>query len=222
MGGAGGSGLINQALGVVQLVDEVVKLARGLQHHLARLKSMPGLARQRLDDVLVEIDKTFTTVDDAVKEHLAAALDPAMIDTDPNILIRLAGPDIPIRVERDRGHCHEIGNIYRTYLRGVLDPLLAGNPQAKAETDQIFDTLSMADSDLFNQLSRVATLLQARANEALKLQLATGAEAAKTALREGGSGLIELRQKLQAAHLALVDVRNEFIKEMATPSGSRS
>ena len=34
------------------LIDETVKLAKGLQHHLARLKSMPSLARQRLDEVL--------------------------------------------------------------------------------------------------------------------------------------------------------------------------
>jgi hypothetical protein len=219
MGDESGPGFLKQALGVAELIDKLVILAKGLQHHLARLKSMPGLARQRLDDVLVQIDKTFTAVDDAVKEHLAAALDPAVIDRDPNSLIRLAGPDLPIRVERDRGHCHEIGNIYCGYLRGVLDPLLAGYPEAKSETDRIFAALNEADADLFSEICKVAIQLQERAKEVLKLQLTTGAEEAKKALRRDAIALIELRQKLQGAHLAVVEVRNEFIKWMAPPPG---
>ena len=87
---------------------------------------MPALARQKLDDVLVEIDKTFTVVDDAVKEHLTVALDPGVIERDPNVLIRLAGPELPIRVERDRGHCHAIGAIHWHDLNGILDAILAG------------------------------------------------------------------------------------------------
>jgi hypothetical protein len=41
----------------------------------AGLKYVPGLARQQLDDVLVEIDRTFVALDDVVREYLEVALD---------------------------------------------------------------------------------------------------------------------------------------------------
>src|SRR5438067_2439580 len=118
------------------LIDQALNLARGLRDHLGRLVSMPALARQRLDEVLVEIDKTFTAVDAVVAEHLEVALDPSVVDTHPKLLIRLAGPDLPKRIQQDRGHCHRIGEIYSAYLKGALDSLLAGNAIARAETDR--------------------------------------------------------------------------------------
>ena len=66
-------------------------------------RTLPALARQRLDEVLDEIDKTFTAVDSVVGEHLVAALQPSALAAQPQVLVRLAGPELPKRIERDRG-----------------------------------------------------------------------------------------------------------------------
>ena len=199
------------------LIDQAVKLAKGLRDHLGSLVSMPALARQRLDEVLVEIDKTFTAVDKVVEEHLKVALDPSRIETEPDRMIHLAGPALPMRIQQDRGHCSAIGEIYRKYLRGVLDPLLAANMQAKAAVDQILSNLSSADSALFDRFADVGAMLQERAKHALSLQLGNDVAGAKALLKRDAANLIDMRQRLQDAHLTLVGIRNDFIKGMAPP-----
>jgi len=199
------------------LIDQTVTLAKGLKDHLGRLVSMPALARQRLDEILAEIGKTFSAVDGVVEEHLVVALEPSRIETEPDLLIHLSGPGLPLRIQMDRGHCHVIGDIYRRYLKGILDPLLARDPPAKAAIDTIFGQLDSADVELFEEFEKVGAMLQERAKQALILQLRNDLAGAKTLLQQDAVELIDMRQRLQAAQLTLVGVRNEFVKGMVAP-----
>ena len=208
---------VSIAVDVNDLIDKTVELAKGLKTHLGWLKSMPNVARQRLDDVLVEIDKTFVAVDNVVREHLEVALDPSIIGTKPDVILHLAGPTLPMRIKQDRGHCHAIGQIYWQYLKGILDPLLVGNINAQSEIDRIFTHLSNADNDLFDGFEKVGSVLQERAKRALVLQLGNDVEGAQRLVREDVGRLIEMRQHLQDAHLTLVGIRNDFIKAMSPP-----
>jgi hypothetical protein len=197
------------------LIDETVKLAKGLQRHLARLKSMPSLARQRLDEVLIEIDNTFLAVDGAVTQHLNVALDPSVIDKQPDLMLHLSGPSLPMQIGMDRGHCEAIAGVYQDYLEGALDRLLTRNAATRTAVHDIFQSLSEADGSLFDGFEMVGIALQEQAKQALILQLNNDSDGAKALLKRNAAELIEMRQRLQNAHLTLVAIRNEFVKGLS-------
>jgi len=198
------------------LIKQLVGFATDLKDHLGLLVSIPARARQQLDEVLAQIDKTFTAVDDVVQEHLKVSLDPSLIETSPDLMLHLAGPELPLRIKKDRAHCHDIQGIYLSYLKGLLDPLFT-NPQARAAVEQIFDRLGSADGDVFSLFEEVGTSLQKRAKQVLALQVNNDIADAKALLKSDAATLIDMRQRLQDAHLTLVGIRNDFIKDMAPP-----
>lgn len=207
---------VNVNIDLNRLIEQVVNFAKELKTHLGSLISMPALARQRLDEVLAEIDNTFTVVDGVVREHLRVALDPSLIESDPDLLIRLAGPELPERIKRDRGHCYNIRVIYDNYLQGLLDPLFS-DTEARNAVNEMFRYVTHADMDLFGLFDNVGTALQERAKQALLLQLNSDTPAAKALLKNDAANLIDMRQRLQDAHLTLVGIRNDFIKGMIPP-----
>jgi len=198
------------------LIEQALRFASTLKDHLGHLVSMPALARQRLDEVLGKIDGTFVAVDGVVEEHLKVSLDPSLIEADKNLMLRLSGPDLPLRIKRDRAHCHAIWDVYVNHLRGLLDPLFA-TPQARDEVETIFRELGRGDQDLFELFEIAGKALQGRATQALKLQLVDDVDGAKALLKGDAATLIDMRQRLQDAHLTLVQIRNGFIKGMKAP-----
>jgi hypothetical protein len=199
-----------------RLVDQAVEFANSLKKHLGSVVSMPALARQQLDEVLAEIDRTFTAVDSVVQEHLKVALDPSLIETGPDLMLQLSGPELPLRIEVDRGHCTVISEIYDNHLKGLLDPLFR-DKEARAAVHQNFVDLAKGDQDLFSLFVNVGTMLQGRAQQVLRLQLNHDVAGAKALLKKDAASLIDLRQRLQDAHLALVVIKNDFIKGMVPP-----
>ena len=176
---------------------------------------MRKISNPFFSSLLVEIDNTFLAVDGAVTQHLNVALDPSVIDQQPDLMLHLSGPSLPMQIGMDRGHCHAIAGVYQDYLKGAFDRLLTKNSSTRAAVHDIFQRLSDADGSLFDGFEMVGTALQERAKQALILQLNNDLDGAKALLKGNAAELIEMRQRLQNAHLILVAIRNEFVKGLS-------
>jgi hypothetical protein len=129
----------------------------------------------------------------------------------------VGGGGLVATVERGRGHCHEIGNIYVNYLDRWFDRVFKRDTQEREELRQLFFILSDADDVLFRQMIEVAKGAQQQADVVLDHLSNDQVDDARAELRASFKQLNPLRAKVNELLARLYALRAEFIKIARIP-----
>src|SRR5437763_1906802 len=113
---------------------------------MEKLKTKPDLAAQKLGQALGEAAKTLQAVDVAASEFLSLAIDEGALAKNSKLLLDIEGGRLRTEVERGRGHCHVIGEIYSKYLDKWFASVVAADEYALVSG--VFCDLGNADADL--------------------------------------------------------------------------
>src|SRR5262245_29813195 len=101
------------ALAAVKEIDSALGT---LQKVIAKFKSQPDIAAAKLAEALDEIGKTWQVMDTAITQFLALGFDDGALAKGSATLLNIQGGGLLVSVQKGRGHCHVIGDIYDTYL----------------------------------------------------------------------------------------------------------
>ena len=203
---------------ILGVPDALKKLEEGVEvvtRLASKLKADPDAAAAKLADALGEIEKTCGALDDAFKKYLQLAF-----ETQPAnaaVLLEISGGGLVATVERGRGHCHEIGNIYTHYLNRWFDRVFRGNTQERAELRQLFETLGDADRDVFQQMIEMARVAQKQADVVLAHLSSDQVGKARAELRTSYTQLNPLRVRLNELLARLLALKAQFIQIAGIP-----
>ena len=173
------------------LAGELVTIAEKLGI-LAAVKSkllkQPDPAAEKLIIALEEIYKIYLALEDALTSYLSVWLDPKNpeLGKAKAVLIGLEGGETETRIEKSRGSCKKITNIYERYLRPWFAKAL--NKDEAEELRALFREMADFDSYMVDAIAAVSKWLTLQASETLELMSAgdlTGAQRQVDAARRG-------------------------------------
>jgi len=193
--------------------QEIDKAVGIIAKMVGKLKAHPDLAAQKLDQALDEVAKTLTVVDGAVSEFLSLAIDEGALNNtlgrSSKLLLDIESGSLQTAVERGRGHCHIIGNIYQAHLDKWFAKVLS-NDEYHAIRD-VFMRLSEADDDLFAKFETVAAELTFEAQQVLDFVVNRDHAGARNRVLENLSALRSVRKTIAQSMQALYALKVEFI-----------
>jgi hypothetical protein len=157
------------------------------------LKKNPG-STQALRDALQGVRQTYEAVNDAINQFLVPVKSHS--DLELSLYTSIASGRMIQEIERRRGHCKSITAIY-IESGGLRDALPATvSSEAKEALDDLMQSISHADLDLFQEMTGVGSALAKEAAVITNLLLADQPQAANDHLRECASRLIPLQADL--------------------------
>jgi len=157
------------------------------------LRQNPGSERA-LRDALRGVRQTYEVVIDAIDQFLAPLTTKSRLE-----LVRyipIASGRMVEEIERQRGHCKRITQIYIESggLRESLPSTVRS--EAKDALDDLMLSMAGADADLFQQMTAVGSALAKEGAVITNLLLAEQAQFAEAHLRQCASKLLPLQQEL--------------------------
>ena len=197
------------------VLDRSQQAASELADLVARIRSIGEVLAAEAkpaEDVrgaLVEVDKTYQVVANAIRSFVAPALGPGPLA--PESYIEMERGTLSSDIENGRGHCLLILTYYgRAHgLRDWLKPRLAED--RLAELDQVFERLGTADGDLFAQLTDIGHTLTNESRVIVNLLLSGQEDLARTRISDGRRALEPLENAVNQAQMRL--------KQLATSLG---
>lgn len=197
---------IGLALKAAEELDKDIGIIAKL---VGKLKAKPDLAAQKLAQALGEVAKTLQAVDNAASEYLSLGIDDGALTRHSKLLLDIEGGKLVTEVERGRGHCHVIGNIYSTYLNKWFDSVF--NAEESGSIREVFETLGDADKDMFYELGNVAATLQLEAAAVLDLVLTGDEEGGRSRVLLALPVLRPLRKAIAKMMQALYSMQGDFL-----------
>jgi hypothetical protein len=161
---------------------------------------------------LVEVDKTYRAIMDAVTRFVRPALAQGPLDAEP--FLEFERGVLASDIEAGRGHCLRILTFYaRAHgLRDWLEPRMSA--EKLAQLDDVFERLGTADGDLFRQMSEIGQVLTNESRVIVNLLLSGQENRARQRIREG-------REKLKPLEEAVGEAQGQ-LKELQTRLGFAS
>ena len=157
------------------------------------LKSNPGSERA-LRDALHGVRETYEAVLNAIDDFLAPLTANTPIDL--GRYKPIASGRMVDQIERERGHCKRITQIY-IETGGLRDSLpTTVSDEAKAALDDLMSEIASADGDLFQQMAAVGSSLAKEGAVITNLLLAEQPRLAEDHLKRCAATLIPLQQLL--------------------------
>jgi hypothetical protein len=194
----------------VKSAEELDKAVGILAKLVGKLKSKPDLAAQKLGQALGEVAKTLFVVDNAASEFLSLGIDEGALAKNSKLLLDIDGGSLRTEVERGRGHCHAIEQIYLKYLDRWFES--AFNPDEYLSVKSVFQQLGNADGDLFYALEQVGATLEEEAGVALDF-IVNGKEAdARSRVLSALPALRPLRRIISKTMQTLYSMQGEFVE----------
>jgi hypothetical protein len=193
----------------VECADGIDKIIGILAKLVEKLKAQPDLAAQKLAQALEEVAKTLVVVDNAACQFLSLGIDHGALEKTSKLLLAIDGGGLSTEVERGRGHCHVISEIYREHLDKWFER--AFNPAENVSAKAAFQRLSSADDDLFGALTTVASLLENEAGEVLDLVLKGDQAGARNRVLSAMPALRPLRKTISKTMQTLYSMQSEFV-----------
>jgi hypothetical protein len=190
-----------------QELDKAVGLIANV---VEKLKAQPDAAALKLTQALGEIAKTLQVVEGATTEFLSLGIDQGALTTKSKLLLDISAGSLTTEVQRGRGHCHVIGNIYYTYLDKWFARVLKKTNDYQPIKD-VFARLGNADVDLFYYLETLTGKLEKEAGDVLDLVVMHQEPAARVRVLSSLPVLQPLRKTMAKTMQTLYSVRNEFI-----------
>jgi hypothetical protein len=200
----------------VRVVERLVSWAKELDWLFAKVVSIPRLALVELSRIFTEIKKSVDAINKAATTYSDAIEDPDAFIDDNALLHDMSSSFLPGIVEAERGHCHEIRNIYNRYLSGYLSgaaaTLFRRSSAKQKRIKTIFDEMGAADDDLFAKLTIAADKMAESARRAYCLKLTGQRQAAVDLIRDAGTDLLDIRNEINDADVAIRKIANKFVK----------
>jgi hypothetical protein len=196
-------------IAAVKSAEELDKAVGIVAKLVGKLKAKPDLAAQKLGQALGEVAKTLQVVDNAASQFLSLGIDDGALAKNSKLLLDIDGGSLSTEVERGRGHCHVIGEIYWKYLDKWFERAFNGDEYASVRG--VFQELGFADRDLFEDLGKVAVTLQAEAGVVLDF-VVKGEEAnARTRVLSALPALRPLRKTISKTMQTLYSMQSDFV-----------
>lgn len=193
----------------VKAAEELDKVVGIVAKLVGKLKAKPDLAAQKLGQALGEVAKTLQVVDNATSEFLSLGIDEGALSKSSKLLLDIDGGSLSTEIERGRGHCHVIGDIYRKYLDKWFARAFDSGEYASVR--DVFLELGFADRDLFADLETVAVTLEAEARVVLDF-VVKGEEAnARACVLSALPAVRPLRKTISKTMQTLYSMQSEFV-----------
>ena len=181
---------ITTTIGAVQGLAEVSESLGVLERLKRKLMKQPDVASQKLEVVLIELEKVFGALTNSVNDYMALWLEPSEENVNHKEevakLRRFASGAHQEGMRSAKGDCGKIWNIYSAYLRPWFGRVLN-----KDEADHLFS--------LFRELSEVDSIMVDAINETSRWL--TAEAGAVKALVDSGS-YEEADRRIQGAWVA--------------------
>lgn len=175
---------------------------------VSKLKADPDLAAEKLGEALDEVAKTLQVVDQAAVQFLSLGIDQGGLERNSQALLTIEGGGLSTAVERGRGHCHQIANVYDQHLdKWFARALSTDYPVIR----DLFHRLGNADDDVFKALTDVAKDLEDEASEILNLVYQNQIDDARSKILAARATLRPLRQSMSKTMQDMYRLKAEFI-----------
>ena len=197
---------ISAAVKSAEELDKAVGIVAKL---VGKLKAKPDLAAQKLGQALGEVAKSLQVVDNAASQFLSLGIDEGGLAKGSKLLLDIDGGSLSTEVERGRGHCHVIEEIYSKYLNKWFDRVFKGDELASMTF--VFGKLGSADSDLFEDLAKVAGKLEAEAAVVLGFVVKGDEANARTRVLSSLPALRPLRKTISKTMQTLYSMQSDFV-----------
>jgi len=194
----------------VKSAEELDKAVGIIATVVGKLKSKPDLAAQKLGQALGEVTKTLHVVDNAASEFLSLGIDEDALAKNSKLLLEIDGGGLAAEVERGRGHCHIIDQIYLKYLDKWFESVF--NTDEYVSVKKVFQELGNADGRLFRDLEEVAFTLQREASVVLDFVVKGEESNARTRVLAAFPALRPLRTTMSKTMQALYSMQREFVE----------
>jgi len=132
----------------VKSAEELDKAVGIVAKLIGKLKAKPDLAAQKFGQALGEVAKTLKAVDNAASQFLSLGIDEGALAKSSKLLLDIDADSLRTKVERGRGHCHVIDEIFRKYLDQWFERVFHRDEYASVKV--VFEELGSVDSGLFS------------------------------------------------------------------------
>lgn len=193
-------------------LTSIIKLANELkliQQVRGKLMRQNEPAAEKLAEVLDELAKMVSTLDDEIVRYLSLHFNGENVVAGRSVLLGMEAGQSMVRMGEARGHCHKIGNIYDKYLKRWFHDVLD-----KSEAQQLhflFDTLNTADSAVLDAMESVTRWLSEEAQQTLDLVDFNDLPGVNQRIRDARLQLRDARVQLTEAMSSLRSMQAEFI-----------
>jgi len=196
----------------VKSAEELDKAVGVVAKLVEKLKSKPDLAAQKLGQALGEVAKTLYVVDNAASEFLSLGIDEGALAKNSRLLLEIDGGSLSTEVQRGRGHCHRIDQIYSKYLDKWFESVF--NQDEYASVKRVFQELGDADGNLFRNLEQVAVALQVEASVVLDFVVKGEESNARSRVLLALPAIRPLRRTVLKTMQTLYSMQGEFVDIM--------
>ena len=197
---------VSAALKSAEDLDKAVGILAKL---VSKVRAKPDLAAQKLGLALGEVARTLEVVINATSEFLSLAIDEGALSKNSKLLLEIDGGSLRTEVERGRGHCHLIYDIYSKYLDKWFARAFSRDDYAQVK--KVFRELGDADGTMFYQLENVAVLLEGEAALVLDLVQSGQEETARARIMATLPVLRPLRKTISNTMQAIYSMRSDFV-----------
>lgn len=189
--------------------DELDKAVGIIAKVVAKLKTQPDIAAQKVAQALGEVAKTLLVVENTTSEFLSLGIDDGALAKRSKLLLEISGGSLTTEVKRGRGHCHVIGNIYSQYLDKWFARVLKKKDYESIKG--VFEKLGDADDDLFYHLEQLAAKLEKEAGDVLELVIKGQEKEARSRVLSALTALQPLRKTMSKTMQTLYTMQTDFI-----------
>lgn len=194
-------------LAAIKKIDDAIGVIAKL---VSKLKGDPDVAAAKLADALDEVGNTWRVIDEAISNYLKLGIDEGALKEGSDVLLKISGGGLLVSVQRGRGHCHIIRNIFNRYLDRWFQRVLNG--QDLNDIQGVFHGLGDLDNDVFATMELIAEQLQKEANVILEKMIEGNVDGARQHVLSMRKDLQRFRFALSAAMAKLYDLRANFIE----------
>jgi DNA transposition AAA+ family ATPase len=195
-------------LDFTMLIDLAAKL-NVIQTVKDKLLRQPDPAADKLVIVLAELSKVYGAIDNELVRYLSLYFDGQSLQEERAVLLTLEGGQLRMRVGEASGHCHKIWNIYSKYLERWFHDALS--PDEASSMQQLFSSLSYADSQMLAALNDLTRWLSDESPQTLDLVDAGKLEEANARVRAARNEIMPARQAISKAMSDLTQLQADFI-----------
>ena len=196
------------------LIDLAAKL-NVIQTVKQKLLRQPDPAADKLVVVLAELSKIYGVIDAELVRYLSLYFDSQQgLQEERSVLLTLEGGQTRQRVGEARGHCHKIWNIYTKYLDRWFHAALT--PDEASSMNELFSSLTYADSQMLGALDELTNWLSQESNETLSLVDVGKLEDANGRVRAARKEILPARHAISGAMSYLMQLQADFIDAAGT------
>lgn len=194
-------------LEAIKKIDDAIGVIAKL---VSKLKGDPDVAAAKLADALDEVASTWRVIDEAISDYLKLGIDEGALKEGSDVLLKISGGGLLVSVQRGRGHCHIIRNIFNLYLDRWFQRVLNGKDLE--DIQGVFHRLGDLDNDVFATMELIAEQLQKEADVILEKVIQGNVDGARQHVLSMRKDLQGFRLAVSGAMAKLYALRGNFIE----------